>query len=216
MKKKIVIFDLDGTLLDTLEDLTDSVNFMLKKFNYPLKSLPQVRDFLGNGVSVLIKKSLPECITEVEYNNCIQEFKNHYNLNKYNKTAPYHNIIPMLKYLKNNNYIVAVVSNKFDIAVKELCEKYFGDLIDMALGENEAEGIRRKPYPDSVLKILQEYNISKSEALYSGDSEVDIQTAKNCGIDCVSVTWGFKSKDFLLKSGARNLIDTPMEILKYC
>ena len=133
----------------------------------------------------------------------------------YNKTAPYDGIIEMLKQLRINGYKVAVVSNKFDAAVKELCKKYFPDMIDVAIGENEAGGIKKKPAPDTVSKALKELNGKTSDAIYLGDSEVDIQTAQNSNMPCISVTWGFKDKDFLIQHGAKILVNTPHEIIEY-
>lgn len=215
MDKKIIIFDLDGTLLNTLEDLTDSVNYMLSEFNYPQKTAEQVKNYVGNGVYKLIERTIPDGINNQNFNKCVEIFKQNYEENMYNKTALYSGIAPMLKELKNRNFIIAVASNKFDLAVKELCEKYFGNLIDCAFGENEKAGINKKPAPDIVFKILENYNLTPQQAIYIGDSEVDIQTAKNSNIDCISVSWGFKTKDFLNQNGAKNIIDTPDEIFKY-
>jgi len=213
--KKIVIFDLDGTLLNTLQDLTDSTNFALNRCDYPQRTLDEVRDFVGNGVLKLIERAVPKNAASGDIQNCLKIFKEHYKNNMFNKTAPYSGIIAMLKKLKNDGYKTAVVSNKFDSAVKDLCIKYFGSLIDFSAGENELSGIRKKPAPDTVLKVLKEFNLSFDEAIYVGDSEVDIQTAKNANIDCISVLWGFKNKEFLLNKGAKILISKPDEIFRY-
>lgn len=212
--KKIVIFDLDGTLLNTLQDLTDSTNFALNRCDYPQRTLDEVRNFVGNGVLKLIERAVPENTSANDIQNCLKIFKEHYKNNMFNKTAPYSGIIAMLKKLKNDGYKTAVVSNKFDSAVKDLCIKYFGSLIDFSAGENELAGIRKKPAPDTVLKVLKEFNLSSDEAIYVGDSEVDIQTAKNANIDCISVLWGFKNKEFLLNNGAKILISKPDEIFR--
>lgn len=212
--KKIVIFDLDGTLLNTLQDLTDSTNFALNRCDYPQRTLDEVRNFVGNGVLKLIERAVPENTSANDIQNCLEIFKEHYKNNMFNKTAPYSGIIAMLKKLKNDGYKTAVVSNKFDSAVKDLCIKYFGSLIDFSAGENELAGIRKKPAPDTVLKVLKEFNLSSDEAIYVGDSEVDIQTAKNANIDCISVLWGFKNKEFLLNNGAKILISKPDEIFR--
>lgn len=212
--KKIVIFDLDGTLLNTLQDLTDSTNFALNRCDYPQRTLDEVRNFVGNGVLKLIERAVPENTSANDIQNCLKIFKEHYKNNMFNKTAPYSGIIAMLKKLKNDGYKTAIVSNKFDSAVKDLCIKYFGSLIDFSAGENELAGIRKKPAPDTVLKVLKEFNLSSDEAIYVGDSEVDIQTAKNANIDCISVLWGFKNKEFLLNNGAKILISKPDEIFR--
>ena len=213
--KKIVIFDLDGTLLNTLQDLTDSTNFVLNSCDYPQRTLDEVRDFVGNGVLKLIERAVPKNATSEDIQNCLRNFKEHYKNNMFNKTAPYNGIIEMLKNLNNGGYKTAVVSNKFDSAVKDLCCKYFGNLIDFSAGENELAGIRKKPAPDTILKVLQKFELSQKDAIYVGDSEVDIQTAKNANIDCISVLWGFKSKEFLQKNGSRILISKPDEIFRY-
>lgn len=215
MNKKIIIFDLDGTLLNTLEDLTDSVNYMLSQFDYPSKNIEQIKNYVGNGVYKLIERAVPEGKLNKNFDKCVEIFKNRYKENMYNKTSLYQGIEQMLKKLKQKGFIIAVASNKFDLAVKELCNKYFSDLIDCAFGENEKAGIKKKPSPDIVLNILTKYNLLPEQALYVGDSEVDIQTAKNSGVECISVCWGFKTKEFLNQNEATNIIDTPEEIFNF-
>ncbi|MBO6256480.1 HAD family hydrolase [bacterium] len=215
MNTKLVIFDLDGTLLNTLEDLTDSTNFILKYFNYSTRSIDEVRNFVGNGVAKLIERAIPYGLNNPNYKKCLELFKDNYKANMNNKTAPYSGIMEMLLELKKMGVKIAVVSNKFDEAVRNLCDKYFEDLIDFSAGENESGGIRKKPAPDTVLKVLEYFNVKKRNAIYVGDSEVDIQTAKNAGLECISVLWGFKNKEFLQKYGAKILISKPDEIFKY-
>lgn len=212
MNKKLVIFDLDGTLLNTLQDLCDSTNYALERFGYPKRSIDEIRNFVGNGVKKLIERSVP---IGADYSQCLEVFKNYYSLHMFDKTTPYNDIIEILSQLKTLKIKTAVVSNKYDLAVKELCKKYFSDLIDFAVGENEKKGIRKKPAPDSILSILKKFDIASQEAVYVGDSEVDIQTAINSNIECVSVTWGFKDKDFLSANGAKIIIDKPKELIKY-
>lgn len=213
MKKKIVIFDLDGTLINTLEDLKNSTNYALSCLNYPTKTIDEICQFVGNGVAKLIERAIPDGKDNPDFQQCLETFKNHYSKNMYNKTAPYDKIPKMLKTLKQKGYITAVVSNKFDMAVKELCSKYFPDLIDFAAGENEACGIRKKPAPDTVLKVLEKFNLTNNEAVYVGDSDVDIMTAKNSRMPCISVTWGFRNREFLIKHDAEIIIDSPDEII---
>lgn len=213
MKKKIVIFDLDGTLINTLEDLKNSTNYALSCLNYPTKTIDEICQFVGNGVAKLIERAIPDGKDNPDFQQCLETFKNHYSKNMYNKTAPYNKIPQMLKTLKQKGYITAVVSNKFDMAVKELCSKYFPDLIDFAAGENEACGIRKKPAPDTVLKVLEKFNLTNNEAVYVGDSDVDIMTAKNSRMPCISVTWGFRNREFLIKHDAEIIIDSPDEII---
>ncbi|MDY6363293.1 MAG: HAD family hydrolase [Cyanobacteriota bacterium] len=215
MNKKAVIFDLDGTLLNTLEDLTDSTNYALEKFNYPTKTVVQVRNYVGNGVAKLIERAIPDGLNNPKFSDIENTFKKHYKNNMYNKTKPYDGILEMLEKIKKSGLKIAVVSNKFDEAVKELCKTYFAELTDFCAGENEAAGIRKKPAPDTVIKVLKEFKLNPEDAVYVGDSEVDIQTAQNSKMDCISVLWGFKDEDFLLEHGASHIIKTPDEIFKY-
>lgn len=213
--KKAVIFDLDGTLLNTLDDLADSTNYALSKFGYPTRTIEEVRQFVGNGVAKLIERAIPEGKNNPNFEKCLSIFKENYAQNMYNKTAPYNGIIEMLSNLKSKGIKIAVVSNKFDLAVKELCKKYFEGFIDFAAGENEAQGIKKKPAPDTVLSVLNEFNFAPEDAVYVGDSDVDIMTAKNSKMLCISVTWGFRDEKFLLENGATILINAPSEIYNH-
>lgn len=213
--KKTVIFDLDGTLLNTLDDLADSTNYALSKFGYPTRTIEEVRQFVGNGVAKLIERAIPEGKNNPNFEKCLAIFKENYAQNMYNKTAPYNGIIEMLSNLKSKGIKIAVVSNKFDLAVKELCKKYFEGFIDFAAGENEAQGIKKKPAPDTVISVLNEFNFAPEDAVYVGDSDVDIMTAKNSKMPCISVTWGFRDKKFLLENGATILINAPSEIYNH-
>lgn len=210
---RLLIFDLDGTLLNTLEDLTDSTNYALKKFNFPQRTINEVRNFVGNGVAKLIERAIPNGRENENFEDCLEVFKQNYAENMNNKTSPYEGIMDLLKELKSKNYKIAVVSNKFDLAVKGLCARYFADLVDIAIGENEKAGIKKKPAPDTVNQVLKNFNISNEEAIYIGDSEVDIMTAKNSNMDCISVTWGFKDKEFLLANDAKIIVNSPDEII---
>ena len=207
-----VIFDLDGTLLNTLEDLCDSTNFALNKFGYPSRTLEDVRGFVGNGVRLLIERAIPDGNKNPDVEKCLAVFKEHYKNNMYNKTKPYDGILEMLMELKLMGIQTAVVSNKFDAAVKELCKKYFGDLIQIAIGENEAEGIRKKPAPDSVFKAITDLKLRIENVIYVGDSETDVQTSKNADIHCIGCTWGFRDKSVLVEQGADYIINSPGEI----
>jgi phosphoglycolate phosphatase len=214
MKKNTVIFDLDGTLLNTLDDLADSTNFALKKFSYPTKTTEEVRSFVGNGVTKLIERAIPDGKLNPNFNSCLEIFKENYSKNMYNKTSPYLGIVEMLKTLRDKGCNIAVVSNKFDMAVKNLCEKYFENLVDVAIGEDEANGIKKKPAPDTIFKAMRILSVDKEDCIYVGDSEVDIQSAKNAEIPCVSVLWGFKNKDFLIQNGANIIVSSPEEIVR--
>lgn len=213
--KKAVIFDLDGTLLNTLDDLADSTNYALSRFGYPTRTIEEVRQFVGNGVAKLIERAIPEGKNNPNFEKCLAIFKENYAQNMYNKTAPYNGIIEMLSNLKSKGIKIAVVSNKFDLAVKELCKKYFEGFIDFAAGENEAQGIKKKPAPDTVISVLNEFNFAPEDAVYVGDSDVDIMTAKNSKMSCISVTWGFRNEKFLLENGATILINAPSEIYNH-
>lgn len=212
-KYDTVIFDLDGTLLDTLEDLCDSTNFALAEFGYPKRSLQEVRSFVGNGIGVLIEKALPQGKADPLYGQVLETFKAHYTLNCNNKTHAYEGINELLERLNEAGYKIAVVSNKVDSAVKELCEQYFKDTIKIAIGETEK--IKRKPGPDEVYAAITALETSKESSVYVGDSEVDILTARNAGIDCISVSWGFRDRTVLSEAGAQVILDTPMDVFDH-
>ncbi len=203
---KTVIFDLDGTLLNTLEDLKEATNFALSKYNYPTRTLEEVRCFVGNGVRKLIERAVPENCQNVE--ECLAVFKQNYSEIMYNHTAPYNGILKILSDLKANGIKTGVVSNKFDSAVKELCKKYFADLIDIAIGQ--ADDVPKKPAPDGVFKAMRELGADKSSTIYVGDSDVDVATAKNANLPCIGVTWGFRDREYL--KGANFIIDNPNDI----
>lgn len=208
-----VIFDLDGTLINSLEDLRVSVNYALYGFKYPKQTLDMVRRNVGNGIEKLIERSLPDGKDNVNYEVCLEIFKEHYKTHMSVNTKPYPHIIETLAALKSRGYKLAVVSNKFDAAVKPLCQKYFKNLIDVAIGQSK--DTKKKPAPDTVYIALDELGSTSETSIYVGDSEVDIQTAKNSGMDCISVSWGFKTKEFLKQNGASVIIDTPLEIFNY-
>ena len=192
-----VIFDLDGTLLDTLEDLYLSVNHILSKYNFPLRTKDEVRMFVGNGVPKLIERALPKGHDKETFDNALADFKVYYGAHCNDNTKPYPGINESLSYLKARGYKIAVVSNKVDFATKSLCRDYFGDLVDVAIGQRE--GIEKKPAPDSVFEAMR--ILDSKNAVYIGDSDVDIMTAKNSNLPCIAVTWGFRDKDFLTQSG---------------
>ena len=211
MKYDTIIFDLDGTLLNTLDDLKDSLNYALTKHGHKPRTSEEVKSFVGNGVKMLMRRALPIHSTEEEVEKCLATFTSHYKTNMQNKTGPYDGIMELLQYLDKNNYKLAIVSNKFDSAVKELAKHYFDDLISVAIGESP--DVKRKPAPDSILTAIRLLGSDKNKSLYVGDSETDIQTAKNAGIPCVGVTWGFRTRETLKNEGADYLIDEPKELL---
>lgn len=212
-----VVFDLDGTLLDTLDDLHAAVNAALTAYGLPLRSREEVRGFVGNGIVKLMERAVGKAQTEVaDFEGILSAFKAYYKLHCKDKTTAYTGIMPLLTALKERGVKTAVVSNKADFAVKLLAEEYFDGLLLSAVGENESAGIKKKPAPDSLLAVMAELNADKRTTVYVGDSEVDIMTAKNAGVDCLSVTWGFKDRAFLEEHGAAVLIDEPSQILAYC
>ncbi len=206
-----IIFDLDGTLLNTLEDLQDSVNYAMGKKGYPKRSLEEVRCFVGNGVEKLIMRAVPEGTSKEDTLQALEIFKRHYSVNSKNKTKPYDRIKELLAALKQQGFKMAIVSNKFDAAVKELNREFFAEYIECAYGE--CESIRKKPNPDAVYKALEDLKVTKEQAVYVGDSDVDILTAKNSGLDCISVTWGFRNRQELEMKGAVSIIDEPMDLM---
>lgn len=210
--KKLIIFDMDGTILNTLDDLTDSVNHILGELGYPLHTLDEIRSYVGNGIMKLIERSLPKGSDEAEIGRAFNLFRPYYQEHCAVKTRPYDGICELIRKLKDRGYMCAVVSNKADAAVQELCKLYFQGLFDAAAGERD--GLNKKPAPDLCQLVLEELNIDKSDAVYIGDSEVDIQTARNSGLDEIIVTWGFRSREFLIEQGAKILIDSPGEVLE--
>ena len=211
MQFNTAIFDLDGTLLNTLDDLADSVNHTLTQYGFPTRTRDEVRRFVGNGVPLLIERAVPEGTDRETQERCLAEFKKYYAENMYHKTAPYPGIPELLTALGARGVKIAVVSNKFDAAVKELCRRYYGSRIHVGIGERA--DVRKKPAPDSVFRALEELGASREKALYIGDSDVDVQTAKNAGLTSVGVTWGFRERALLEKEGAQYIIDTPAQML---
>ena len=207
-----IIFDLDGTLLNTLEGLKNSTNFALKKFNSPEITLEQTRSFVGNGVRKLIERAIPNGEQNPDFEKCLNTFKEHYSKTMYQKTVAYDGIEDMLTELKKRGVKTGVVSNKFDTAVKELCKNYFDGLIIVAIGESP--NVRKKPAPDSVLKAMKILGAKPENTLYVGDSDLHIQTAKNSNLKSVGVTWGFRDRELLEKEGADFIINTPCELLE--
>ncbi len=204
------IFDLDGTLLDTLQDLADSTNYALSLHHLPPRTVEEVRQFVGNGVGLLIHRAVPEGTAEELEGQVLRDFRAHYLLNMENRTAPYPGVLDLLDALRAASVRTAVVSNKFDGAVKGLCQNYFGQRVEAAIGESQ--GVARKPAPDTVFRALTELGQAPEGAVYVGDSDVDILTAKNAGLPCIAVSWGFRSRAFLEANGARVIADTMQEL----
>lgn len=206
-----VIFDMDGTLLDTLDDLMDSVNYALSRFHLSARTREEVRAFLGNGAEVLIRSAIEDRLDDNSTKQCIDTFKNYYKEHMDCKTKPYDGVIELIRELTCRGYHLAIVSNKFDAAVKGLNKDYFDGLFPVAIGESSK--VSKKPAPDTVNKALEELGCSKENAIYVGDSEVDVKTARNSGLPCVSVTWGFRDEALLNSLGTDYIIHTPMQLL---
>jgi len=207
------IFDLDGTLLDTLKDLTICTNYALSQHGMPTHSIDDVRHFVGNGVAMLIKRAVPQGTDDKTVSAVLETFKSYYLQHGLDNTLPYPGIEDLLQSLVREDKKIAVVSNKFDSATKELCSRYFGDLITVVIGENEKCGIHRKPSPDSVFEAMKQLDAKKENTVYIGDSDVDILTAANAGLPCISVLWGFRNRRFLIEHGAEYFVSSPMQIL---
>ena len=207
------IFDLDGTLLDTLTDLAASCNYALRAHGMPEHSIDDVRRFVGNGVRKLMERAIPDGEANPDFEATFATFREHYMQHSLDTTKPYPGIEDTLTELKARGCRLAVVSNKMMAATVELCKHFFPDTIEVAIGENEAEGIRKKPAPDTVFAALKRLGVSGDNAVYVGDSDVDLATARNSNLPCISVLWGFRDRDFLLDHGATTLITSPKELL---
>ncbi len=207
-----IIFDLDGTLLNTLEDLTDSLNHALMHTGCPTRTRDEVRGFLGNGASKLMERAIPDGLDSPNYNAALAMFKEHYELHCKDKTRPYDGVPALLDELCEKGYKIGIVSNKSDATVKELSAIYFGERVSASIGSSEKNG--KKPAPDMVYQALKELNSVKENALYVGDSDVDLTTASNVPMRCISVTWGFRDKDLLMEAGADEslMIADPKEL----
>ena len=209
---KTYIFDLDGTLLNTLGDLAASTNYALRQYGMPEHTIDDVRRFVGNGVGKLIERAIPEGLANPQYEDVLATFRKHYMLHSLDTTAPYPGIESLLHSLRSHGCNVAVVSNKFYNATVELCRHFFADTVEVAIGERE--NIRRKPAPDTVFEAMRQLGVSGGDTVYVGDSDVDVATARNSGIPCISVLWGFRDRDFLIEHGATTFVNTPEDILK--
>lgn len=208
---RAIVFDLDGTLLDTLEDLAAATNWALRQNGLPERTLDEIRCFVGNGVQRLVARAVPESTDEGLFAKTFADFKAYYIDHCQDKTRLYDGIPEMLQSLKACGYQLAIVSNKLQAGVDELYDRYFRDTVEVAVGERPE--VRRKPAPDMVLLALKELGLTADEAVYVGDSDVDLQTARNSGLPCISVLWGFRDRAFLEAHGARIFAETPADVL---
>jgi phosphoglycolate phosphatase len=197
---RAAIFDLDGTLLDTLDDLADAVNYALETYGYPRRTRDEVRLFVGNGVRLLISRALPGGEGNPQFDAVLATFRTYYAANSQKKTAPYPGIPALLADLRASGVRVAVVSNKFDAAVRDLCAYYFGELVEVAVGESPE--VPKKPAPDTVFRAMQLLGVQPEDCVFIGDSDVDVETAKNAALPCIAMLWGFRDRAFLEEHGA--------------
>lgn len=214
MTYRTFIFDLDGTLLDTLSDLAASVNYALQQYDMPQHSIDDIRRFVGNGVRKLMERAVPDGTANAQFEAAFAAFRQHYMAHSLDTTRPYEGIAETLAELQRRGCRLAVVSNKMMAATRELVNHFFPD-IEVAIGEHEAEGIRKKPAPDTVYEALRQLGVGKESAVYVGDSDVDLATAANAGLPCISVLWGFRDRPFLIEHGASTLISRPAELLSF-
>ena len=210
MKYDLIIFDMDGTILNTLEDLKNSLNYVLQQAGYQTRTLEEVRTFVGNGIRKTIERALPSDIEEEKVDELFSLFMDYYAIHNTDNTKPYNGVIELLKELKHLGYKTAVVSNKQNSAVKSLCKKFFTGLFDVEIGEKV--NIAKKPEPDEVNEVLKILNIDRTKSIYIGDSEVDIQTAQNSKMKSIIVDWGFRDRKFLYEHGAEVIVSNPSEI----
>ncbi len=212
MKYRLAIFDLDGTLLNTLDDLAASVNHALEKNSLPQRTVSEVKSFVGNGIKNLIKRAVPNGTSDEQTEIVFSDFKEYYASHCADSTRPYEGVNELLGRLRESGVMTSVLSNKADFAVKTLCEDYFPGLLDSAVGEREADGIPKKPAPDAVDIMLEQLGVAHRDAVYIGDSDVDVQTARNAGLDLIAVNWGFRERELLKKCGAETIVSTADEL----
>lgn len=205
------VFDLDGTLLETLKDLAASTNFALRQYDMPEHSIEDVRMFVGNGVKKLMERAIPNGLDNPKFEEVYATFRQHYLNHNLDTTKPYDGIPELLRELKGRGKKLAIVSNKFYAATQDLARHFFPDTIEVAIGERE--NIKKKPASDTVVEALRQLGVSKEGAVYIGDSDVDIMTARNSGLPCASVLWGFRDKEFLLEHGATFFAEKPDDLL---
>ena len=211
MNYKVAIFDLDGTILNTIDDLADTMNYCLRRYNMPERSIDEIKSFVGNGIHKLVERAVPEGTESVTVEKIFVSFHEYYKDHCAIKTKPYEGMEKVIEQLREHGVKTAVVSNKADYAVKSLCKKYFNGLFDYCVGDRQ--GQRRKPYPDTVNAVMEYFGAEPAKVVYIGDSEVDYQTAQNAKVDVIMVGWGFRDEEFLRSIGVRKVIHFPEEIV---
>lgn len=212
MSYKLAVFDMDGTILNTLQDITNAINYALGVHGYPEHSIEEVKFFVGNGLHKLVERAVPAEAGAEDIEKVFETLIPYYRAHSADTTKPYEGITELLKRLQNTGVKCAVVSNKADAAVQDLVKDYFDGLFDASLGESPA--IAKKPAPDMTKKVLETLGFKENEAVYIGDSDVDIMTARNSGLDEILVDWGFRSREFLEEHGAKRIVSTTDEVFK--
>lgn len=207
-----IIFDLDGTLLNTLEDLKDSVNFALENNGLPPRNLDEIRSFVGNGIRLLVERAVPENTDKETVDICFKEFCAYYKIHMEDKTAPYDNVNEMLCNIKKAGYKTAIVTNKADFAAQDLCKRMFGETIDFVVGSTDNRP--NKPAPDGVFYALEKLGSKLENTIFVGDADTDILTAKNAGLPSIGVLWGFRDREIIEKAGAEYIVDTVKSLEK--
>lgn len=219
MKYSLAIFDMDGTVLNTISDIANAINYTVSKYNYSSYTEDEVLKFVGKGLKPTLSQALDAhtiSVTDEQFEKMFTEFIAYYAQHSNDTTAPYDGIIDTMKELKKQGLKLALVSNKRHAQVQELCEVYFPGLLEVCYGEDESHGISKKPAPDSVNAVLADLNISAKDAVYIGDSEIDIQTAQNANMDGIAVAWGFRTQEFQKKHGASVFANKPSDLIELC
>ena len=210
MREKVILFDFDGTLLYTIPDLGDAVNYGLSKYGYPTHDYPTIQTFVGNGVRKLVERALPDGEKNPDFEKVFAAFNEYYDVHCVDKTAPYEGIMDMLKLLHLRGERMAIVTNKYQAAAEELRERFFGEYIPII--EGDRLGRERKPNPAPVLAAMKALGAEGEKAVYIGDSEVDYMTAKNSDTDFIAVAWGYRDVEFLKSLGAEKIAYNPADI----
>lgn len=207
-----IIFDLDGTLLNTLEDLKDSVNFALERNDLPYRKLSEIRAFVGNGIRLLVERAVPENTDKEKVDACFKDFCDYYKIHMEDKTAPYDGIVEMLKNVKASGFKTAIVTNKVDYAAQDLCKRMFGENIDFVVGSTDDRP--NKPAPDGVFYAVEKLGSKLENTIFVGDADTDILTAKNAGLESIGVLWGFRDREIIEEAGAEYIVDTVKDLEK--
>ena len=207
-----IVFDLDGTLLNTLEDLQDSVNFALERQGFPLRTLSEIRSFVGNGIRLLMERAVPENIDNETFEICFKDFCDYYKIHMEDKTAPYDGINDMLTNIKKAGFKTAIVTNKADFAAQDLCKRMFGENIDFVVGSSDDRP--NKPAPDGVFYALEQLDSAIENTIFVGDADTDILTAKNAGLPSIGFLWGFRDREIIEEAGAEYIVESVKDLEK--